>query len=220
MDRVINVINLGAGKGSTAVFMLAREGRFGPLDYAVFADTQEEPSYVYRHLAWLRSLGTPPILIGTAGKLGQHLIAGTDSAGNRKVKNVGMDGSTRTASIPAFTAKHHERRGQFDSCRDSGRVRRQCTKEYKAAVVERVIRREILGLKPRQRFPKDVQVVQWFGISVDEKIRARKITERFEEIKWAEPRFPLLEIGWRRGDCEDYLAKAVPHPVHRSACVF
>ena len=40
------------------------------LDYAIFADTQEEPESVYSHLEWLKSLGGPPILTDTAGKPG------------------------------------------------------------------------------------------------------------------------------------------------------
>ena len=46
------------------------------LDYTVFADTQGEPESIYEHLEWLRSLGGPPILTDTAGKLGNDLIHG------------------------------------------------------------------------------------------------------------------------------------------------
>lgn len=49
----------------------------------IFADTQEEPESVYRHLEWLKSLGGPPILIDTAGKLGDDLIHGKNSTGQR-----------------------------------------------------------------------------------------------------------------------------------------
>jgi len=49
------------------------------LDFAVFADTQEEPESVYKHRDWLRSLGGPPILTDIAGKLGDDLIHGKNS---------------------------------------------------------------------------------------------------------------------------------------------
>ena len=81
------------------------------IDYAVFADTQEEPESVYAHLDWLRSLGGPPILTATAGKLGDDLIHGKNSTGQR------------FASIPAFTSATPGVTG--------GMLRRQCTAEYK-----------------------------------------------------------------------------------------
>ena len=77
-----NILNLGAGVQSTALFLMFLNGEFDEkLDYAVFADTQEEPGSVYRHLEWLRSLGGPPILTDTAGKLGDDLIHGKNSPG-------------------------------------------------------------------------------------------------------------------------------------------
>lgn len=57
-----HVLNLGAGVQSTALFLLAREPdaklRF---DIAVFAETGEEPAAVYKHLDYLKSLGSPEI---------------------------------------------------------------------------------------------------------------------------------------------------------------
>jgi hypothetical protein len=64
--REYHVLNLGAGVQSTALFLLAREPdpkvRF---DLAIFADTGEEPSAVYKHLGYLRSLGNPEIWVAT-----------------------------------------------------------------------------------------------------------------------------------------------------------
>ena len=206
----MRILNLGAGVQSTAVFLMAHEGLIPPIDHAIFADTQEEPQAVYDHLEWLKKVPAPvPILhVATAGKLGDHLLNGTNSTGGR------------FASIPAFTAKHHSKREQRDPCNE-GITRRQCTKEMKVEVVERVIRRIILGMKPKQRIPKGVHVTQIFGISLDEKGRAGRIAKRYEEtIKWASPHFPLIEMQWTRDDCIDYLKSRVPHTVTRSACVF
>lgn len=50
------------------------------IDYAVFADAGQEPESVYRPLAWLRSLGGPPILTDTAGRLGDDLIRTRESS--------------------------------------------------------------------------------------------------------------------------------------------
>lgn len=223
--RTVRILNLGAGVQSTAVLLLSREGQLPPFDAAIFADTQEEPEAVYRHLEWLKSLdGLPPILTGTIGRLGDHLISGTNGAGGRKKHKAGMDGSTRFASIPAFTATHHDKRdppGRLLSSCEIGRVLRQCTYEYKIEVVERIIRREVLGLKPRGRVPKGTTVEQYFGISYDEKGRAVRIKERnASRVPWSRPVFPLITLGWTRDECRRYLAGRVPHEVSRSACVF
>lgn len=193
-----HILNLGAGVQSTAVYLLALDGKL-KIDLAVFADTQDEPQAVYRHLDWLTRLGGPPIHVRTAGKLGDDLAHGRNSKGGRFV------------SIPAFTKGENGKVGM---------VRRQCTKEYKIEVCERFVRREVLGLKPRQRVPKGVVVHQYFGISTDEEGRAIRAKDRFLKMKWTRPEYPLLDLRWSRGDCLSYLKDRVPHPVPKSACTF
>ena len=197
-----HILNLGAGVQSTALYLMFVNGEFDEkLDYAIFADTQEEPESVYRHLDWLRSLGGPPILTATAGKLGDDLINGKNSSGGR------------FASIPAFTSATPGQAG--------GMLRRQCTSEYKIDVCEKIIRRQVVGLEPRQRMPKGVKVVQYFGLSFDEPRRVSKVKNRFVGHPLAEGRFPLYDLEMTRGDCVAYLREqAIPHEVPRSACVF
>ena len=198
--REYHVLNLGAGVQSTALFLLARDPdpkvRF---DLAIFADTGEEPSAVYAHLEYLRALGSPEIWVRSAGSLGDDLIHGRNSTGQR------------FASIPAFTK---------DAAGKVGIVRRQCTKEYKIEVVNKAIRRELLGLKPRQRIPKDTTIYQYFGISTDEVARAERAKRRFEGVKHTVPVYPLIEMGWSRKDCISYLRERLPHEVPKSSCVF
>ncbi|OWK45569.1 hypothetical protein [Fimbriiglobus ruber] len=193
-----HVLNLGPGVQSTALYLLAREGRVR-FDWAIFADTGEEPAAVYRHLEHLRTLGGPPILVRSAGRLGDDLVHGRNSTGQRFV------------SIPAFTRAPDGRIGM---------VRRQCTAEYKVEVVNRAIRRELLGLKPRQRIPRDVTVYQYFGISIDEAGRAARAQKRFAEVKHTVPVYPLIELGWSRTDCVGYLRQKLPYEVPKSSCVF
>lgn len=205
----MRVLNLGAGVQSTAVYLLAADGLIDGIDAAIFADTQEEPKAVYSHVEWLRSLNGPRILVASVGKLGDDLLRGENST------------RQRFASIPAYTTSvpHEGRDGPVPSCQ-LGMVRRQCTREYKIEVVERTIRRELLGLKFRQHMPKGTVVTQLFGISKDEERRAVRIRARIENLKWARPEFPLLELGWTRQRCKEYLRDRVPHEVPRSACVF
>lgn len=190
----MRILSLGAGVQSTYVYLTE------PFDYAIFADTQDEPPAVYRHLDWLSTTGRCPIIRRSKGKLSEHLRRGVNSTGGR------------FASIPAFTATAIPD--------EEGRVRRQCTKEYKTEVVDRCLRRDILGLKPRQRIKKGTQIVQSFGISADEARRAGRIIERLKTSPWITPRFPLIEQMLTRSDCMKWLREHVPHPVPRSACVY
>jgi hypothetical protein len=166
---------------------------------AIFADTQEEPAAVYKHVEWLRSLGWPPVWVRTAGRLGDALFGG------RMMKK----GQT---SIPAYTRT-------AGAATRTGVVRLQCTNDFKIEVIDRAIRRELLGLKHRQRRPRDVVIHKYYGISRDEARRAVRIQERAKEDDFV-AHFPLLSLGWTRGDCLRFLTNRVPHPVPRSACVF
>jgi len=195
-----HVLSLGAGVQSTALYLkFARGEMSAKLDAAIFADTQEEPAAVYQHMAWLRSLGGPPILTGTAGKLGDDLVHGLNSTGQRFV------------SIPAFTTG--------DGGETVAKVKRQCSKEYKTEVIGRVLRREVLGLAPG-RSPRGVVVNQYIGISLDEAGRAARMMRVVKVPRYIRRRFPLIEANLTRQDCVTYLADRVPHETPRSACVF
>lgn len=53
-SKPLHIISLGAGVQSTTLALMAAGGGLTPMpDCAIFADTGEEPSAVYRHLDWL-----------------------------------------------------------------------------------------------------------------------------------------------------------------------
>jgi hypothetical protein len=219
-DRVVRILNLGAGRQSSYLYLKDVDGELFPagvhFDAAIFADTQDEPKWVYSHLEWLKSLGGPPILTGTVGRLGDDLIAGRNVAGKQRAHG-------RFSSIPAFTAADHvERGGRAATSKEIGRVPRQCTKDYKIELVERMIRRLVLGLAPRKRIPRGVFVEQYFGISYDERSRTCGIKRRFDgkRRRVGRPVFPLVDQKLWVEECQAFLAERVPHPVGRSACVF
>lgn len=241
MSKDLHVLNLGAGVQSTTLYLMfmqgeadidAKTGRPTKLDYAVFADTGEEPKAVYKHVRWLQSLGGPPILIRNIGsRLGDDLIGGRNSTGQR------------FAAIPAFTESPvvydefddddvlqmelleavdvYAGEGVVDAIADTkrGQTRRQCSKEYKVDVIEKTIRRELYGLAPGRRLPKSARVHQYVGISLDE-------AGRFERLKKRRTlgtmHAPLIDRHMTRADCVAWLEERgrVPHMVPRSACVF
>jgi hypothetical protein len=204
-SRAMHVLNLGAGVQSTTLYLMSIEGSAPKFDVAIFADTGEEPQAVYRHLEWLQSLQGPPILVRSAGRLGDDLKSGK--------RPEGASQKSRFVSIPAFTIIEGGTRGI---------TRRQCSTEYKIWVIERTIRRDVLGLPKGRRVPRGITVHQYFGISLDERSRASRIWERFHvtgESKFI-PHFPLIDRMMTRANCLDWLSSRVPHEVPRSACVF
>jgi len=201
----VHVLSLGAGVQSTTVYLLALDGRLAVrFDAAIFADTADEPRAVYEHLDWLKAQGGPPIIVRSVGRLGDDILAGRNTTGQ----------TFYAAAIPAYTGNG---RGLA-----FGKGRRQCTREYKTRVIERAIRRDVLGLKPRRPIPKSITVHQYIGISVDEARRTISIRRRFAAggARRGVPHFPLIDLGWTRGDCDRFLRTRVPHRVGRSACVF
>ena len=196
----MRVLNLGAGVQSTTLYLWAIDGEL-QIDYAVFADTQSEPRAVYEHVDFLKTLGGPEIITATAGSLARNLVEGVNSTGQRFV------------SIPAFLDVN--RRGKPD-----GIGRRQCTREYKIDVIERVIR-ERLGLAKGQRVPPDVHITQIMGLSFDEPARMIRVRDQFRGRKQWHVELPLFDEFVTRTDCLAYLAKRLPgRKVPRSACSF
>jgi hypothetical protein len=215
-SKFVRVLNLGAGVQSTALLlmdaMVHRWDRrkevesfidqvyiYDPFAFAIFADTQDEPRAVYAHLIKLQAFGTAPILVGSAGRLGDDLINGINSTGQQYV------------TIPAFTSATEGG--------ESGITRRQCTSEYKISVVERIIRREILGLEPGCPVPDDTKITQSLGLSADEPARIIKTRNRFNASGWAEAEFILSDLELERSDCKAFLT-SLGLTVPRSACVF
>ena len=195
---LLRVLSLGAGVQSTTLALMAAQGEISPMpDCAIFADTQSEPKAVYEHLSWLMSPNVLPfpVHVETLGNLGIEILKATRGESKR--------GSH--ARPPFFVRNPDGSKGQ---------VRRQCTGDYKIDVIERKVR-QLLGLRYRQRWPKEPVVEQWIGISRDEAHRAKP-----SDRAAIERRYPLLELGMRRSDCLRWMARhGYPEPV-KSACTF
>lgn len=188
----LTILSLGAGVQSSTLYWMSDAGELEAPDYAIFADTQNEPPWVYEALERMDELGSIPVLRPSAGELGDA-IRGRNSTGHR------------FASIPFWVRGEDGREAP---------TRRQCTREYKIDVVKQEIRR-LLGLRKGQRAKGVYRVEEWVGISVDEAHRAKPSRE-----PWIETRWPLLERFMRRDDCRRWLLEhEIPVP-GKSACVF
>ena len=203
------VLSFGAGVQSTALLLMSCKGLLPKLDCAIFADVGNEPKKVYEHLEWCKvegeKHGIPVVTVKwTEGGLRNDVASALSD----------KDGG-RIAGLPFFTATVE---GEVD-----GMSRRQCTADYKIKPINKYLRTEILGLKPRQRASKEVVIKQWMGISFDESTRAKPARER-----WKEHVFPFLDWGmdspngktWRRYQIINWLEENYPEiVVPRSACI-
>ena len=190
MAEPIHVIILGAGVQSSVMALMAARGEISPMpDAAIFADTQWEPRAVYEHLDWLVERLPFPVYRVSAGNIKEDHLRGLNSTGQR------------FASMPLHTAS-------------GGMGRRQCTREYK---IEPIVKkcRDLIGLRPRQRGPKGVALVQWIGISTDEAMRMKP-----SSTAWILNRWPLIEVGMTRFDCIAWFEREFPgQKLAKSACI-
>jgi hypothetical protein len=199
------ILSCGAGVQSSTILIMSCIGELPKLDAAVFADTGWEPMAVYDHLRWLKGFsedhGIPFHIVGGDRNIRDDNIIATIGSTRKK--------GERWGALPLYTKAPHEE--------SEGQVKRQCTSEYKIQPIERFLRREVMGLKPRQHAPKVPTIEHWFGITADEIRRCR-----MSPHPWAINRYPLIEDfdpPMRRLDClKWYNGREFPRPP-RSACI-
>jgi 3'-phosphoadenosine 5'-phosphosulfate sulfotransferase (PAPS reductase)/FAD synthetase len=187
----LRLLSLGAGVQSTAVLLLACDGEIPPFDIAYFANTGWEPKAVTANLARLAE---------HAAKAG--IPVRTVSAGN--IRRDALDPAHRFVSMPLHVRNPDGSKGL---------ARRQCTNEYKIVPLKRAAR-DALGYPHPQRVPKGVYAEQAIGISVDEIHRAKDA-----DVAYLRNVFPLLDLGWTRADCEQFLTERGWTGTVKSACL-
>lgn len=190
----IRLLSLGAGVQSTALALMAASGELPGIDGAIFADTGWEPARVYQHLYRLEAE------LATAG-IPLYRV----SAGN--LRNDSLDPEHRYASVPYFVRNPDG---------TPGMGRRQCTSEYKLSPINRKVR-ELLGANPPdyRRVPKGRVCEQWIGFSTDE---IQRVSDK-DRVSYITKRYPLLDLGMSRTDCDRWLRRHGWTSVTKSACV-
>jgi hypothetical protein len=196
------VASLGWGVQSTTLAVLAalRDPRLLAVverlpDAWLHADTTHERQDTYNYAEQL----TPWLFAhGVRVHVVQSKRAGT--LVHRSSKSDGSYTLIPAHSVDDATGKH-------------GMIKRQCTSDWKIAPQDKW---ENAYLRQRKIQKRPGVIHKWLGISIDEYQRAR----------WAAPTdsrvlvYPLLEMGFTRGDCIDYLESvSVPVPP-KSSCVF
>jgi hypothetical protein len=190
----MKILSLGAGVQSTALLLMSINGELPKLDAAIFSDTGWEPARVYEHLDRV-----------TERAAGAGVPVYRVSKGN--LRSDAIDPAHRYASIPYFVRNPDG---------SDGMGRRQCTPEYKLAVINRKVR-ELLGAKAPdfRRVPKGRQAEQWIGFSTDE---IGRVSDKFP-LSYIARRYLLLELGMDRKACDRWLRSHGWTSVAKSACI-
>lgn len=195
LNHLPQYLSLGAGVQSSTLALMAACGEIGPMPTAaIFADTQAEPASVYEWLDWLEKQLPFPVHRVTEGSLTDRITK------NRVNRKTGVEYYSNM--IPAFVRNPDGTKGITG---------RSCTTDYKIVQINKALRRMV----PIRRGQKEIGVVQWIGISLDEATRMKPSRE-----PWSAKRYPLIELSMTRHDCIQWMKKhKFPEPP-RSACVY
>jgi hypothetical protein len=193
-ERPLRLLSLGAGVQSTTLALLAADGTLPLPDAAIFADTGWEPAAVYEHLDRLDAVLPFPVLRVSSGNLREDML----------------DPDRRYAALPFYV---------LNPDGSDGMGRRQCTSEYKLTPIRRKVR-ELLGATPPdyRSVPRGRLAEQWVGFSVDEVHRANRQKDS-DGVSYLTTRYPLLDLGMTRKDCERWLRIRGWSSVAKSACI-
>lgn len=197
MSEPIHIISLGAGVQSSTMALMAALGLITPMPTAaIFADTASEPRKVYEWLDWLEQQLPFPV---------HRVMKGDDERGLRGNILDAIEGG-RFAGAPFFT--------ESDSARGEGRLRRQCTREFKIDPILQHTRR-LLGIAKGERAPKRIMAVSWIGISTDEVARMKPSQEHY-----IAKRHPLIDLNMSRQDCIRWVQEHYGKTPPKSSCTF
>lgn len=209
---ILKILSLGAGVDSTVLLLKSLYGELAPYDHVIFSDTGWEPLAVYDHLEKLkaecRKFGRSIDVVSAGNIRTDHLNPADEHLFIRTPRNhPELLGKQRTF-IPFFVVSPPTIKNKSGK----GKTFRTCTKTYKIEPVEKRIR-EILGLKPGQRWPTEHVIDQHLGIAWDEVQRVRT-SARPAIVN----HYPLVDERMTRDDCHAWLA-AHGWTAPRSACI-
>lgn len=190
----MKIISYGGGVQSTAMIVLAVDGKIPNVDLALYSnvgDDSEHPEtnqYVREIMQpWAAQRGF--LVVETQRKL---KTGETQTLWQRMMD---YDGDKLREPIPVYGYT-------------GAPMSRSCTADHKIKVLGQWIKQNI----SKEHLPCEVLI----GISVDEIERAG----RGKNEKWEDRKYPLLDLGYRRSDCVDIIKNAgLPVPP-KSSCFF
>lgn len=191
-EKIAVVLELGAGGQSSMLGESIVTGDSPRVDLALFADTGNEPSWVYDQVKYLKSrlasVGIPLIEVKRPG-LG--------------ILEAIYDEYCKFITIPLFTK---------NAAGIVGRLQRQCTSEFKIVPCDNYLKDWLIERGYGQRLilkdgstrriiDRGIYIECIYGISYDEWQRAGK-----RGPQWQKSAYPLIDQRLTRDDCLAWLA--------------
>jgi hypothetical protein len=196
MSKQWSVISLGAGVQSSTMALMASRGELLDIevDFAIFADTQDESKKVYDWLDWLEGQLSFPVYRVTKGKLSEHVL---------KMRTKKNGAVYSKSDVPFYTLGKDGSEGMIPF--------RTCTADFKIQPILKELRIRC-GIKRGQKIATVTSII---GISYDEQQRMKDSRDA-----WVANRWPLVELKMRRYDCLEWMKRnGYPEPP-RSSCVY
>ena len=171
----LEILSLGGGLQSTAIFCLSKTGKIPEYDYVIFADTGSEQEHTLQTCSWIEE---------QCQEMKTEYI---------EVRNEDL--------LPLH--EQYKAWGRVPMVKNP-----RCTNQWKV----RPIRRKVKELVDQS------QEKPWanmhLGITSDEAHRARE-----SNVQWLQTKFPLIELGWHRQQCEAFMTREFPGlQVKKSGC--
>lgn len=189
--KPLRIISYGGGVQSTALIVLAAQGKIGHIDAALFSNVGDDSEHPETN-AFVREIAIP-----WAAERGLEVIELTPMRKGKPttIYSEMMNPETRRDVIPVFGEKGNP-------------LSRICTADYKIGTIHR-------WLKQNGTSKKNPATV-CLGISTDEIERAGRGTSKSYEIR----EYPLLDLNLNRTDCQQIIRDAgLPVPP-KSSCFF
>ncbi len=228
VDRKPNLIILhnGGGTQSGTLIEMIHGGLIERPNAIIQADTGDEPKYIYkqweRDRRLMHEIGIPYLVVSN-GNMHDDLYGGKRFAA-MPLFTVRKNGRNRTGK------KQHNNKDQiaaFDidvfkvdappteivafgvsaQFKHNGKLKRQCTSEYKIKPIEKELRVMLLETKLAREYKngaihvnKNVLVESWLGYTTEEMQRVND-----SNLHWQYFRYPLIELGMTKNDCKKWL---------------
>lgn len=186
----LRAISYGGGVQSTALVLLAMNGTID-FDVALFANVGDDSEHPGT-LKWVREVMMP---LADEYEFPIHELHRVMRDGSSRTLMEDLTRDSRTINIPIRMA-------------NGAPGNRNCTATYKMKVVGRWLK--------EHGATKDNPATVAIGISTDEIHRANsKRSEPYERAV-----YPLLDLGWNRGDCLKYIKHELGKVPPKSSCFF
>ena len=162
ISKPLHILSLGAGRQSTALYLLSDEGKIQRFDYAIFGNPGAEKKSTLAYVKYLKEY--------SKAKKSIPIIEVND---RNLLESFAEPNKERYPSLPFFYKNQYG-----ETCR----MLRSCTYEFKILQVNSAIKK-LYGLSGKQRFPK---TYLYLGIAVDEVQRVK-----YSKFKWQVVEYPL-----------------------------